>query len=943
MPRKKADPPEDLRSPQEIEDAYNAIERRDAEIEDEAAKCRESLKYFIVKAWPLIGMGRPFVDGWHIDCFCEHMEAVLRRQIRKLILNVSPRSAKSSVISVGAPAWWWIIDPKEHFLSSSYTTKLSLRDSRFNRNLVQSPWYKERFGKIFQMTKDQAEKGRFENDKGGIRIATAMDSTTTGEGGACLSYSCEIVTEQGYIPIGDIVESQRRVRVWTSAGELREIEAFSKTAYSGKTIRISAANGANIVCTPNHPVFCVEYNSFIAAAEMRVGYQVLLVSDSGRLAEPVLVDAVDEAYLIGSVYNIQVASEHDYYADGILTHNCRIYDDLNDLNTINSKTERQNAIDYYQVCSTRAVDPKTDVELCIQQRGHPDDITGYLLSLGGWEHVVIPMEYEGPRPASSIGWVDPRTKVGELMHADRFGPLELEQLKKTLGPKYEGQFQQRPAVLAGNILKRENWNFWNPDPLTLSEQEKFAAERPILLQVGSGTVEKKAVTVPSTFEQVVQSWDAAFKDLEDNDYVAGHVWGRVAANCYLIGRSHGHKDFPETVRAVREMSLQFPCPEKLVEEKANGAAVIQCLRNEIPGLIAVNDAGGKVARVSAISGYVQAGNVFLPNPNLYQWVWEYLNETSDFPSVEHDDDVDAMSQALGYMYNSLANHAFPEFRVSPRVGEPATAKHIEPGVAQGLLPYWRRWVAISPGAPGCALWLCETPAGGIRIYRELDLTGLDAVGVGKAIARESLPDIERYVGSMHKTARWSINLLFEAEAFAPIEPVGSYAELVEQGIADFQITEGEYDERAYRQSLLKVAKFSSDRVTLEESSMDRFRDLLKFQPPNFQVQEWDRKKALALANSNNPEAYRIYVNAVEGKVTGEFPRLKMDAGCVNLAQALGSAMRGLDTPNPFLRCALIGTSQSPEPQKSGTLKQIIPESSVKTHKGVGRRFAGGRF
>jgi len=807
MAWKRKTPVEDIRSEEEIDFANRLLAEEAARIADEAGKCKESLKYFLQSAWHIIGMGRPYTPGFHLDCLCDHMEAVLKRQILRLIINISPRSLKSGVCSVGAPAWWWTINPIEHFLSASYTTKLSLRDSRFNRNLVLNDWYKQRFGDVFQMTKDQAEKGRFENDKGGIRIATAMDSTTTGEGGAV-----------------------------------------------------------------------------------------------------------------------------------------RIYDDLNDLNTINSKIERQNAIEYYQTLCSRAVDPKTDVELCIQQRGHPEDITGFLLSLGGWEHLVIPMEYDGPRPATSIGWTDPRTKIGELMHPERFGPLELDALKKALGPKYEGQYQQRPAVLSGNLLNRQDWNFWNPDLSTLTEEQRIMAEAPIRIDIGKDVIYKQPQPLPQFFEQVVQSHDLAFKDLESNDFVAGHVWGRVAANCYLLAREHGHLSFTETCAMIRKLSLEYPCPEKLVEEKANGAAVINVLRNEIPGLIAVNDGGGKVARVAAISGYVAAGNCWIPNPNLYPWVWDLLNEWSNFPSVKFDDDTDAMSQALGHLFNSIATQQFPEFRVSPRVGDPITAKHIESGVAESLLPSWKRWISIVPGAPGCAMWFCETPSRGIRIYRELDLSGMDAHGTGKLIARHSLPDIKRYVEMTTQQARWNLAIYMEAAAFAPIEPVGSYAELMEQGLVGFVVEEGNWKERDYMQSLMRAAKFNSDRVTLEDSSMDRFRALLAFQPPNFQKQEWDRDLAIRLAKSASNEEYQQWANAVEGRVTGEFPKLKIDPSCKNLISALGSARRGDDLPNPYMRAALIGTS-APGDVKSSTMsvmtsQQFAAKQQQKRAPSRGRRYAG---
>jgi len=86
--------------------------------------------------------------------------------------------------------------------------------------------------------------------------------------------------------------------------------------------------------------------------------------------------------------------------------------------------------------------------------------------------------------------------------------------------------------------------------------------------------------------------------------------------------------------------------EKLVEDKANGPAVISTLEAEIPGLIAVNPEGGKLARAAAVSYTIEAGNVWLPHPDIAPWVEEYLSEFDGFPKGAHDDEVDQTTQAL---------------------------------------------------------------------------------------------------------------------------------------------------------------------------------------------------------------------------------------------------------------------------------------------------------
>ena len=138
-----------------------------------------------------------------------------------------------------------------------------------------------------------------------------------------------------------------------------------------------------------------------------------------------------------------------------------------------------------------------------------------------------------------------------------------------------------------------------------------------------------------------------FKGGGKNDFVADQVWHRAGANCYLTDRVRRQLDFPATLGAIRAMSARNPeVLIKLVEDMANGPAVIATLRNELPGLIAVQPEGGKVACVNAVASIVEAGNVWLPHPSIAPWVDDFVEECTAFPTGPHDDEVDAMSQAL---------------------------------------------------------------------------------------------------------------------------------------------------------------------------------------------------------------------------------------------------------------------------------------------------------
>jgi len=144
---------------------------------------RRSLREFIKNSWGTIEPARDFYDNWHIDAISEHLEAVAHGDIKRLIINVPPRHMKSISVAVALPAWVWTIMPQKRFLFASYALSLSVRDSVKCRRLIDSQWYKTHFGQTFELTSDQNQKQRFENDKTGYRIATSVDGALTGEGG----------------------------------------------------------------------------------------------------------------------------------------------------------------------------------------------------------------------------------------------------------------------------------------------------------------------------------------------------------------------------------------------------------------------------------------------------------------------------------------------------------------------------------------------------------------------------------------------------------------------------------------------------------------------------------------------------------------------------------------------------------------------------------------
>lgn len=191
---------------------------------------------------------------------------------------------------------------------------------------------------------------------------------------------------------------------------------------------------------------------------------------------------------------------------------------------------------------------------------------------------------------------------------------------------WNAMFLCDPIIDGGNLVQREWFKFYAPKDI-------------------------------KEWGTTVISVDAAFKGNENNDFVAITVWSKLGADYYLRHLSNKKLDFPQTLTELRMIKAMFPeAFTVLVEDKANGSAIIATLRHEMPGVVGVNPRGGKEARVNAVSGVIESGHVHIPE-DAY-WQDEYLNQWAAFPAGKHDDMVDSSTQALSYMLYSSGDPLF---------------------------------------------------------------------------------------------------------------------------------------------------------------------------------------------------------------------------------------------------------------------------------------------
>jgi predicted phage terminase large subunit-like protein len=299
-----------------------------------------------------------------------------------------------------------------------------------------------------------------------------------------------------------------------------------------------------------------------------------------------------------------------------------IVDDLHNPQGAESEAQRDTALSYFrQTLSTRLDNKKTGAIVVVMQRLHERDLSALCQELG-YQHVCLPAEAEArtevrfPRSGHILV-----RETGDVLWPAREDRPELEMQKRLLGSSgYAGQYQQRPAPVDGAIFQRDWFKYYDEVP---------------------------------PLDRVTHSWDMAFKDKPENDYVVGLVGGCRDADMYIIDRVKGHWSFTDTCRQVEWLTRKHHAYAILIEETANGPAIIDALKHRLSRIVGVQPEGGKLARAQAVQPLVEGGNVYLPNPRPHgrliperAWVEDFVHQLTTFPRGAHDDDVDAFTQLL---------------------------------------------------------------------------------------------------------------------------------------------------------------------------------------------------------------------------------------------------------------------------------------------------------
>jgi predicted phage terminase large subunit-like protein len=178
----------------------------------------EWLVTFIGKCFETLAPGSQFYMSWHIYALGHHLEQVRLGKIRRLIINLPPRSLKSIVSSVAFPAFVLGHDPTERLIAVSYGSDLAIKHANDFRTILNTLWYQRLFpGTRISRTKNT----EFEvvTTRSGFRLATSIDGTLTGRGGNI------VIIDDPLKPIDALSDSKREaVNRWYSSTMLSRLD-----------------------------------------------------------------------------------------------------------------------------------------------------------------------------------------------------------------------------------------------------------------------------------------------------------------------------------------------------------------------------------------------------------------------------------------------------------------------------------------------------------------------------------------------------------------------------------------------------------------------------------------------------------------------------------------------------------------------------------------------
>lgn len=371
-------------------------------------------------------------------------------------------------------------------------------------------------------------------------------------------------------------------------------------------------------------------------------------------------------------------------------------DPVKDFASAHSELARDALWAWWQANAQTRLEPPSLV-VFVGTRWHEDDVIGRLLSPvhsadpDQWENICFP----------AIAEVD--DVLGRVPGAPLYTPLLKEskeealarwaRVKASVGSySWAGLYQQHPSPAQGDVFDSGWWRFWTRDPKSATADGKVVfldPEEPGFTAAGGTPLEGgpgDQVSAGHSGGRWLDSWDCTFKGTYSSDFVVGQRWLKRGPYRFLIDQQRGRWSFTQTLEAMkawgpdRDDGYNRHVHEVLVEDKANGSAVIDVMRKTLSGLIPISPRESKESRARAVTPDIESHHVLLPFPGDpgNGWVADYLDEFRNFPHGTHDDQVDASTQALNRLRErGVTRMAVP--RGSARGGGSGGMSRLGPG------------------------------------------------------------------------------------------------------------------------------------------------------------------------------------------------------------------------------------------------------------------------
>ena len=602
------------------------VTRREALEELAKRRARENLSSFVLYNHD------DYLMGWfHLE-ICRALKQfaldVIAKKSPRLIITAPPRSGKSQLVSRDFPAWFLGNYPECHIIASSYSSDLAGAMNTDVQRIIDGPRFRELFPFVFLASKEAAAKtgdtGAYKKTTDKFEIVHYRGSyRSAGVGGGITGMGADILI------IDD--PHKDKAEAYSATMRSRVHDWYASTAYT----RLAPGGGVIVMCTRWHPIKddtpVLTVDGWKTHGELKPGDQVY-----GIDGHPVTVKAVTPPVwcdvAVDTGQEKIICSKTHLWAVKAWTGEPQEIREAGDLigfkwvlpsvmspvtgaiderlaAFIQAATEDQG---WGRCISTTAPDGLYLVGRTLIPTHNTDDLVGHLLEKaahGGDQYHVI----NYPAIAEHD---EKHRKEGEALHPERYNLLALTAIKAQIGSElWAAMYQQHPVPEGGGTFKKAWIQYYKE--------------------------------LPPFFDKKVLSWDMTFKDSKTSDYVVGSCWGRYQGSFYLIDQVRGRWDFVETLQRFCDFARKHNgVIRKLVEEKANGAAIISTLKKQVTGLIPINPTESKEARASAIATLWEAHNVYIPAPEICPWVQDFTAELLSFPAGVHDDQVDSMTQAL---------------------------------------------------------------------------------------------------------------------------------------------------------------------------------------------------------------------------------------------------------------------------------------------------------